>query len=131
MAHCSLMPLKGTPETGVYVWLGRMSVAAGGAVTAATSWGKGATFTKGASGEYTIQLSRAYRGASATGGVAQLTITKAAAGVQEVELKSEDYSAGTFVVRFISTATGTGTDPAAAVDLNITLFILDSTVPKG
>lgn len=131
MAHFTKMPLAGCTETGVFVWQGRLCVAAGGAVTAATSWGKGDTWTKGSNGEYTLQVDRAYRGATTTGGTIGTALTKAAAGVQGVEVKSKDFKAGTFVFRFVDMTTGTGTDPAAAVELDVTLLVIDTTNPKG
>lgn len=132
MGSFAAQPIKGHAECGVAFLMGRLCVAAGGAVTAATTWFKGGTFTKNTNGEYTLQLEAKYRGYSATGGTATYGLTKAAAGVQGVEWKSKDFEAGTFVVRFTETAVaGAGTDPAAAVELDIQIQLIDSTLPKG
>jgi hypothetical protein len=132
MASFAAQPIQGAAECGVHLLMGRLCVAAAGAVTAATTWFKGGTFTKGANGEYTLQLEAKYRGVSATAGTAVYGLTKAAAGLQGVEWVSKDFLAGTFVIRFIETAVaGAGTDPAAAVELDIQIMLINSTLPKG
>lgn len=132
MGSFAAQPIRGHSECGVSFLMGRLCVAAGGAVTAATSWFKGGTWTKGTNGEYTLQLEAKYRGYSATGGTVTYGLTKTAAGVQGVEIKSKDFNAGTYVFRFTETAVaGAGTDPAAAVELDLQIQVIDSSLPKG
>jgi hypothetical protein len=131
MAHFSAQPLSGHAETNVLLWSGQLVVDAGGALNSA-SWGKGATYTKGSNGEYTLTLSAAYRVKNAAHGAVTVTIMKAAAGLQAVELKSVDLSTGVIVLRFIETAVaGAGTDPAAACSAFIRIELFNTTLPKG
>lgn len=130
MAHFTAMPHKGCSETAVLDWDGQLDIAAGGALGTA-SWGKGATYTKGTNGEYTLTLSAPYRVYNAAHGNVTYGLIKVAAGLQGVDIKSQDFSTGVYVFRFTSTATGTGTDPAAAVKLNIHIRVFNTTNPKG
>jgi hypothetical protein len=131
MAHFAAQPLAGCSETNVLEWDGQLDVAAGGALGTG-SWGKGATYTKGSNGEYTLTLDAKYRVANAGHGNLTYGLIKAAAGLQGVEIKSQDFSTGVFVFRFTETAVaGAGTDPAAAVKLNIHIRMFNTSLTKG
>jgi hypothetical protein len=131
MSHFAAQPIKGHVEAYAFFWDGQLRIDAGGAINSG-SWGKGATYTKQTNGEYTLTLEAKYRVSQADNGTVTLGLVKAAAGVQGVEVKNADFSTGVIVFRFTETVTaGAGTDPAAAVRLNIHIHAYDGTLPKG
>jgi hypothetical protein len=132
MAGISAKPVKGANYPGAVLLATRLAIAAGGAVDATnTVNGKWGSWAKTATGEYTYTLSSEYRVNGAgflLAGSATLGFISSATQNLDVIIKSEDYSAGTVVVRVTTNAGGGATDAASACSANLHIILFDSSV---
>lgn len=120
MANRYFNQFHGTPQKGVVILPGTLSIAADASISSQDF--KMGTFTKTGTGEYTLTLSDKYVGA-----LSVLATVQAATAVDLVaQVKSVDVVSAKTVVFNLNTG-ATPTNPSAVCKLNVVLILSNST----
>lgn len=140
MAGISCKPVKGAIFPGLVWAFTRLGLHTDATVlSTSTINGPLGTWAKTATGLYTFTFGTApdfkvagagFRKTDNTspGGVVIVTPVAAAAGTVGVELKSYDLTTGSIIVRTFTKATGADVDTTAAMHVDVTIGLFDSSV---